>query len=342
MNLTRAASGLVLAIGIVFVLTTGQDLLIPFVFAVLIWFLIRKVKSVLEKVEFFRERFPKWLKSVVTSVVLIGIVGFIGTILTASINSLAQSYPVYEANIATMMNRINETFNINLSALLTDFMVDFDFGSILESILSSLSGLFGNAFMILIYVLFVFLEESSFPVKLKEVFKSEDQYKRTTDILNEIEGSITNYIGLKTLTSVITGVLSFVVLVIVGVDSPVFWAFLIFLLNYIPIMGSMVGTVFPAIFSLLQFGEFQPFFMVLIFVGIIQILVGNVLEPKLMGSSLNISALVTILSLSFWGTVWGIIGMFLSVPITVILVIVWTQFPSTRPIAIMLSDKGQV
>lgn len=342
MNLTRAASGLVMAIAIVFILITGQDLLIPFVFAVLIWFLVRKVKSVLDRVKFFRDRFPSWLKTIVTSVVLIGMVGFVGSILTASINSLAQSYPRYEANITTMMNRINEMFKIDLSALLTDFMVDFDFGSILESIFSSLSGIFGNAFMILIYVLFVFLEEASFDIKLREVFKSEDQHKRTTNILNKIEGSITNYIGLKTLTSVITGVLSFVVLVIIGVDSPVFWAFLIFLLNFIPIIGSMVGTLFPAIFSLLQFGEFQPFFMVLIFVGVIQVLVGNVLEPKLMGNSLNISALVTILSLSFWGAVWGIIGMFLSVPITVILVIVWAQFPSTRPIAIMLSDKGQV
>jgi len=342
MNLTRAASGLVLAIAIIFILITGQDLLIPFVFAILIWFLVRKVKSVLDRAKFFREYFPNWLKTLVTSFVMIVIVGSVGTVLTASINSLAKSYQRYEANVTDMMSKINKLFNIDLASLLSDFMVDFDFGSILESIFSSLTGIFGNAFMILIYVLFVFLEEASFQTKLRAVFKSDEQHNRASEILNKIEGSITHYIGLKTLTSVITGLLSYAVLLIVGVDSPVFWAFLIFLLNYIPIIGSMVGTLFPAIFSLLQFGEFQPFLMVLIFVGAIQVLIGNVLEPKLMGNSLNISALVTILSLSFWGAVWGIIGMFLSVPITVILVIVWAQFPSTRPIAIMLSDKGQV
>lgn len=341
MNLTRAASALVLSIAIIFILITGQDLLIPFVFAVLIWFLVRKIKSVLERVRFFRKRFPNWLKTVITSGVLLSIVGSVGTVLTASINSLAKAYPRYEANVNLMTNKINEMFSIDLAALLADFMVDFDFGSILESIFSSLTGLFGNAFMILIYVLFVFLEEASFQIKLRAIFKGSE-YRRTREILDKIEGSITNYIGLKTLTSVTTGVLSYMVLLIVGVDSPVFWAFLIFLLNYIPIIGSMVGTLFPAIFSLLQFGEFQPFFMVLIFVGAIQVLIGNVLEPKLMGNSLNISALVTVLSLSFWGAVWGIIGMFLCVPITVILVIVWAQFPSTRPIAIILSDKGKV
>lgn len=342
MNLTRAASSLVLAIAIIFILVTGRDILIPFVFAVLIWFLVRKVNLVLDRARFFREYFPNWLKTIITSVVLLSIVGFVSTMLAASINSLARSYERYEANITQMMTKINEMFNIDLTMLLTDFMGNFDFGGILESIFSSLTGIFGNAFMILIYVLFVFLEEASFQTKLRAIFKNEEQYNRTREILNQIEGSITNYIGLKTLTSTITGILSYIILLIVGVDSPVFWAFLIFLLNFIPIIGSMVGTIFPAIFSLLQFGEFQPFLGILIFVGIIQVLVGNILEPKLMGNSLNISALVTILSLSFWGAVWGIIGMFLSVPITVILVIVWAHFPSTRSIAIMLSDKGNV
>ena len=124
--------------------------------------------------------------------------------------------------------------------------------------------------------------------------------------------------------------------------SPVFWAFLIFLLNFIPTIGSLIATTFPAVFALLQFGEFSYLVMVLVFVGLIQVAVGNVLEPKLMGNSLNISPLVAILSLTFWGAIWGVTGMFLSVPITVILVIIFSHFESTRPVAIMLSEKGKV
>ena len=196
--------------------------------------------------------------------------------------------------------------------------------------------------MIMIYLLFVFLEANSFQDKIRAVCKTDEQYESVKKMLDKMEASITNYIGLKTLVSILTGLLSYFVLLIIGIDSPVFWAFLIFLLNYIPTIGSLVGTLFPAFFSLLQFGEFQPFFLVLIFVGIIQVLIGNVLEPRLMGNSLNISALVTILALSFWGAIWGITGMFLSVPITVMLVIVFAQFPGTRPLAIMLSEKGKV
>lgn len=342
MNITRAAAGLVLSIAIVVILIYGQTLMIPFVFALLIWFLVTKVKSVLDMIPFVKERFPNWVKSLVTSVLIFGTLGFVTSVLTASINSLAKSYKQYENNVVVMTQKVNDTFQIDLNAMLGDFISDFDFGGILESIFSSLSGLVGNAFMILVYVLFVFLEATSFQTKIRAVCKTDEQYAGVKEMLSKMEASITNYIGLKTLVSVITGLLSYIVLLIIGVDSPVFWAFLIFLLNYIPTIGSLTGTLFPAFFSLLQFGEFQPFFLVLIFVGVIQVIVGNVIEPKLMGNSLNISALVTILALSFWGAIWGITGMFLSVPITVMMVIVFAQFDGTRPIAIMLSEKGKV
>ncbi len=161
-------------------------------------------------------------------------------------------------------------------------------------------------------------------------------------IIGRIERSVAKYLGLKALMSLITGALSYVVLLIIGIDSPVFWAFLIFMLNFIPTIGSLVATVFPAIFCLLQFGEFMLGLMVLLFVGAVQVLVGNVLEPKLMGNSMNLSALVTIIALSFWGSVWGVTGMILSIPITVIMVIVFSQFPTTRPIAILLSERGKI
>jgi AI-2 transport protein TqsA len=342
MNLNRAASGMILVIAIVIILVFGKELMIPFVFAILIWFLVSKVRLLLVKIPFVKRRLPSWLQSLITSVFIFGILGFVGTILTKSINSLAKSYKNYQINVSFLKERIDATFQIDIGESFGNFLTDLNFGSILESIFTSLSGLFGSTFMILIYMLFVFLEANSFPHKIRAVCTTDEQYASVKDLLGKIESSMTNYIGLKTLTSVLTGLLSYFVLLIIGIDSPVFWAFLIFLLNYIPTIGSMVATLFPALFSLLQFGEFQPFFMVLLFVGVIQVLVGNFLEPKLMGNSLNISPLVTILALSFWGAIWGITGMFLSVPITVMLVIVFAQFPSTRPIAIMLSEKGKV
>lgn len=331
-----------MAIAAVVILIYGQALLIPFVFALLVWFLVMKVQSLLDRIAYVKRRFPFWIKSLITSVAIFSMLGLVTSVLTSSINSLARSYEKYETNVDQMVLQVNETFSIDMETMLGDYVTDFDFGGILEAIFSSISGLVGNAFMILIYLVFVFLEANSFSTKIRAMCASSEQYEKVKSLLGRIEDSITHYIGLKTLVSIITGGLSYIVLLAVGVDSPFFWSFLIFLLNFIPNIGSIVGTLFPAIFSLLQFGEFQPFVIILVFVGGIQIVVGNFLEPKLMGNSLNISALVTLLALSFWGALWGLTGMFLSVPITVMMVIVFAQFPATRAIAILLSEKGKV
>ena len=127
-----------------------------------------------------------------------------------------------------------------------------------------------------------------------------------------------------------------------GVDAAFFWAFLMFALNYIPTIGSLIATLFPAFFSLVQFGEIQPFIIILVGLGIAEWFVGNVLEPRLMGKSLNLSPLVTILALIVWGQIWGITGMLLSTPITVVMLIIFSQFESTRGIAVMLSESGDI
>ena len=127
-----------------------------------------------------------------------------------------------------------------------------------------------------------------------------------------------------------------------GVPGAALWGFLAFALNYIPTIGSLLGILFPAALTLMQFGAFIPFLLVLVPLAVAQIIIGNVIEPRLMGSSLNISALVVILSLTLWGAIWGITGMFLSVPIMVVLMIVLGHFPVTRPIAILMSADGRI
>ena len=114
------------------------------------------------------------------------------------------------------------------------------------------------------------------------------------------------------------------------------------MLNFIPTIGSIIATLFPAMLALIQFDTFGPFFIVLAAVGSIQVVVGNVLEPKLMGNTLNVSPFVVMMSLTLWGSVWGIAGAFLSVPITVILLIIFAHFEKTRYIAVLLSGDGSL
>ena len=161
-------------------------------------------------------------------------------------------------------------------------------------------------------------------------------------VVSHVSTAVNKYFTVKTEMSLLTAVLSYVTMLLLGVDFPLLWAFIIFILNYIPYVGSLVASLLPAIFAVFQYGAFWPFIYVLAAVEAIQILVGNYVEPRVMGKSLNLSPLVVIIALSFWGTIWGVLGMILSVPIVSVIVIICAQFPSTSSIAIMLSENGNI
>ncbi len=154
--------------------------------------------------------------------------------------------------------------------------------------------------------------------------------------------SVHGYLSIKSLISLLIGTLSYVVLLLFKVDFPEMWAFLIFLLNFIPYIGSLIATLLPAIFAMFQFNSYIYFVWVFLGIEAMQIFVANYVEPKVMGRRLNLSPLVVILSLSFWGMTWGVLGMFLAVPITSIILIILSQFPSTHNVALLFSEKGDI
>ena len=267
---------------------------------------------------------------------------FAARLLISNIENLALSYQNYEANIEVLANRVNELFNIDVKEEVMNLPNKLGFQSYLTSLLESLSDILGNMVLVIFYAIFLFVEESLFGEKLKLMSSSQEHFNKYQQIIKKVDKSMSSYISLKSLISLLTTTLSYFILLGVGIDSPLFWAFLIFIFNFIPSVGPILGTVLPALFSLLQFGDFVPFLVILFGVGTVAVLVGSLVEPKLMGNTLNISPLVAILSLAIWGSIWGIIGMLLSVPITVALIIILSQFPQTRSVAILLSERGRV
>ena len=336
------AYAFIIFISLVIILINGQSIILPFLLGVLLWLIMRAFTSALDRIDFIKNNFPNWLKNILSSAILLIALNFILSTLASNINELRLSLPKYEPNVELIIGKLNQVFHVDLLNMIQERSADFNFGKILSAIFNSLSGMISNVFMIILYALFVLLEETNFRSKLKVLFTSPAQGEHAMAMFHKVEKSIAQYFQLKTLVSLITGILSFTVLKIIGVESPVFWAFLIFILNFIPTIGSLIATIFPAVFCLLQFGEFTPSLTVLVLVGGIQVLVGNFIEPRVMGTSMNVSPLVTILALSFWGFIWGVTGMILSVPITVIMIIVFSQFEKTKTFAILLSEKGQI
>ncbi|MFN7496441.1 MAG: AI-2E family transporter, partial [Hyphomonadaceae bacterium] len=161
-----------------------------------------------------------------------------------------------------------------------------------------------------------------------------------TKIGKAIARSMEQYLWVQTITGLMIAVASWALFAVVGLENGLFWATIIFVLSYIPVVGGAAGSLLPAIFALVQFTSPVPALVILAGTQGIGFVVGNIIQPRMTGDSLNISVLVVFLSLVFWGKLWGGPGAFLAVPMTVMLMIVLAQFPSTRWIAVLLSNNG--
>lgn len=342
MKIDRTASWLIVVTIIVLALIVGQSIFIPFIVSLLIWFVVKKTRNSLDKIEVVRKYIPKWIKTFLASLLVFSILLFVGQMLTANIEHLALSSKSYLSNVEIISTRISKMIGMDLNEATNGAIDKIDIPTYLQSLFNSISGILGSLMMIVFYTIFIFIEEGLFNSKIQLMVGEDEKSKQFLGILTKIDKMLSRYIILKSLINLLTATIAYIVLLSVGIDSPFFWAALIFFFSFIPSIGPILGTTLPALFSLVQFAEFVPFLIILFGIGSFQIAIGNYLEPRIMGNTLNISPLFGIFALAIWGTLWGVIGMLLSVPITVAMIIVMAQFPSTRKIAILLSEKGKL
>jgi predicted PurR-regulated permease PerM len=210
------------------------------------------------------------------------------------------------------------------------------------SLSNSFIGLLKDAFMVVVFLVFILLEAAHMKEKLVLAFENKwaGQIERLS---NSIVRQVMKYLSTKFLLSLATGLVVGVGLQLVGLEFAVFWGLIQFVLNFIPVIGSIAVGAFATLFALLQFWpEPTPIILTgLIMLGVNQ-LIGNVLEPKIMGDNLGISPLAVLLSLTIWGYLWGFAGMILAVPMTVIVKIVCENVPVLEPVSVFLSSPRSV
>nr|AWJ66328.1 transport protein [uncultured bacterium] len=323
-------------------LVIGKPFLVPLFLAIVLWYLINSINDLIRKLPFVNLHIPNWASLVVAGIIIIAVLFLFGNLIARNIDLMVKSAPSYRVNVEHQVQRILSLFGLEQRYDLTSLATEFNLNDYLRNLINGITGLAQRFFLILIYVIFLLVEQDTFPKKLAALSWSKERKENFKRILFQINQASRTYIAVKFGASLLTGVLSFIVLYFVKVDFPVFWAFLIFLLNFIPTIGSIVATAFPSLVALVQFDTLAPFFVVLIGIIAIQLLIGSFVEPRLLGNSLNISPFVIILSLVLWGLIWGVVGMLLCVPLTAILIVILAQFPNTRPVAILLSKNGKI
>lgn len=284
-----------------------------------------------------RKRVPNAIAVLVVVLGMLAILALFGSVVGTSIAEFTSRVPYYQhrldVQLTEFLARHELTDRIGSGRDLINLVDPGGAMDLAARLLNGLGGVLNNTFLIMFTVIFVLLEAWSFPAKLQMVAGSSDS-SRT---LRRFSESLNRYIGLKTAVSLVTGLIVGLWVGLIGLDFPILWGLLAFLLNYIPNIGSIIAAVPAVLLAVVQLGGGKA---LLIAIGYLaaNLLIGNFIEPRLMGRSMGLSTLVVFLSLIFWGWVLGPVGMLLSVPLTMTLVIALESSSSTRRFAMLLCE----
>jgi predicted PurR-regulated permease PerM len=204
----------------------------------------------------------------------------------------------------------------------------------------SLEGFASTTLFVLVYLGFVLASRGGFERKIVGLFPNREERHDAMNALMRIRDGVEQYLWVQTLAALMVAGASWVAMQLIGLNNAIFWAFLIFLAVYVPVVGGTFAGIAPPLFALVQFDSYWPAIILLIALQVIGNVVGNVIYPRMQGRSLNIDPIAILLALAFWGSIWGVAGMFLSTPLTVSLMVILAQFRSTRWAAVLLSADG--
>jgi predicted PurR-regulated permease PerM len=323
----------------------GRPILVPVFVAVLIVFVINGLSASLAKVPRL-ERLPGWSRDLIAAAVIcLALVELVG-LLASNIGAFAARATVYQEALLSIYQRIAIHYDFDEAATLEVIRAEAAQALNLPGLVRRAAGSAVGVLAVLIFVLlnvgFMMAERQSLSRKLDRLGLAPQTREKVNAILADVNTRVGAYLAMKTLMNLFLGVLSWFIMLAFGVEFAAVFAIVIAVLNYIPYFGSFIGVAFPAAAALVTFGDPVTVVWLILFLAAAQFLIGNIIEPQVMGNSLNLSPWVILIALTVWGALWGVAGAVFSVPITAIIVVVLSEFEQTRPVAIMLSKDGRL
>lgn len=324
----------------IYAMVVGRAILLPLVVAVVVWYLI----NVLAK-SFHRSVFiplPRLLCLPAAVVVFLALAWMLADMIGGNLAAIAETFPKYQARLDALVAAWAADLGFGEMRSLSELVGTLDVDAIAKATAGAIAQLTSNAALVMVYVVFLLLEQGGFDRKLSALFTNDAREAEVRQILHKVGEDMQTYMRIKVLLALIVAAYGWVVLELVGVDFAAFWAALFFLFYFIPTIGAPISLIGPALFALMQFEPITPFLVVVFGIGVVQVAVSNFVEPAMMGRSLNLSPFVIILALVVFGTLWGLVGMVLCVPILVCVTILLAHFERTRGLAVLLSANGEI
>ena len=344
--LRSAASAVWLAIGLVWILHVGQSVLVPVVFGILIAYITDGLARLLMRLPVVGVYLQGGAAHVAAAIVIaLGLV-VLASQLAQSIGQVTASAPQYAAALLNTIQewaaRLGMETTPTWESIRQDLLARVNTQRLIGSTVISVTGLAWGLVVVALYVALLLIERGALKTKLAGLSRDPNQAAHILRVFESITDRIGTYLLLKTAVSAVQGLLCYLILRSFGVDLAGFWAVLVGLLNFIPYIGSILGVILPGAFATVQMTDMNSLLALLLALSAAQFAIGFFLDPYVMGKSLNLSPFVILVSLAAWGSLWGMAGAFIAVPLMACLALVLAEFEETRPLAVLLSRDGNV
>jgi AI-2 transport protein TqsA len=325
----------------VFVLKELRQIFIPFFIALLFYFMlngmVRKLVS---------WKIPKSLIMIGLLLTIFVCLYLLGLLIFTGVSSFIDHFPAYSEKITRLAKSLSTSlklpiFDVKRYIANINWEKTFDPGQItavVSTTMGSFTSFIGNLLLVLLLLLFMLGEKVPMVTRIIKTL-SRERGEEVQRIEVAINARVQHYLFVKTMMSLLTAGLAALILLVGGVDFVIFCSLLIFFLNFIPTVGSLIGTFFPVMFAFLKYGFCLRLLVITAGLMVMNFVMGNFFEPQVMGKSLDLSPIVILLSLIFWGWLWGVVGMFLAVPLTSSLKIIFESIPALKPLAAAMSGE---
>ncbi len=347
MNGIRAlVYGMVLLLISGWMLHIGRGVLVPVAFGVVVVYVILGLAHGLRRVPVIGRSLPVQLRYILSMTIIISTVAGIAYMVVSNRDSVIALGPQYQKSLLALIQKGAVWLRIESeptwATLRADLLSQINLQRLLGSMVVSVSSVAASVVVVLLCAVFLLIEQRTFATKISRISSDPRTALRIQEVTADINERVGSYMALKTFISVLLGAICWGIMAFFGLEFAAFWAAMITLLNFVPYIGSVLGVLLPLLMSIVQFENQQTILWLLLALTVVQFIIGNFLDPFLMGSSLNLSPFAILVSLAIWSELWGISGAFLAVPITAVMAIVFSRFSGTRPIAVMLSRNGEL
>ena len=337
--------GMACALMIGWVLYIGRDIFVPIMFSVLVVYVILGVSRLIASIPLLGASLSPAVISVLSILLIaLGLCMVVFTILGSKDSVIAQA-PRYQESLLSAVQKVAVLLRLEAeptwTTLRRDFLAQVSLQRVVGSALSSASSLFAFVVIVALYACFLLVERTNLDAKIASIAQSPQHAARIRQVIADINSRIGAYLALKTFLGVLLGALSWIIMRYEGLEFAPFWAVMIVLLNFVPYIGLVLSVLLPAAMAIAQFGDAGHVVPLIIWLTVVQFVIGNFIDPYVMGNSLNLSPFAILVSLAVWVALWGVAGAFLAVPITAMLTIIFSEFPGTRAIAVLLSRSGK-